>query len=78
MKLKGTSNVVNPLKYRLYNTTCPYLVLGGQTNNGLRIQASGVQIPLGAPLKVVGITMVQRFFYFIFRLKTDKLSVDCQ
>ena len=78
MKLKGASNVVNPLKYRLYNTTCPYLVLGGQTNNGLRIQASGVQIPLGAPLKVVGITMVQRFFYFIFRLKTDKLSVDCQ
>ena len=49
MKLKGTSNVVNPLKYRLYNTTCPYLVLSGQTNNGLRIQASGVRIPLGAP-----------------------------
>ena len=69
MELKGTSDVVNPLKYRLYNTTCPYLVLGGQTNNGLRIQASGVRIPLGTPLKVVGITIVQRFFYFYYQLQ---------
>ena len=66
MELKRTNNIVNPLKYRLYNTTCPYLVLGGQTNNGLRIQASGVRIPLGAPFKVVGITIVQRFFLFYF------------
>ena len=69
MELKGTNNIVNPLKYRLYNTTCPYLVLGGQTNNGLRIQASGVRIPLGAPSKVVGIAIVQRFFYFYYQLQ---------
>ena len=69
MELKGTNNIVNPLKYRLYNTTCPYLVLGGQTNNGLRIQASGVRIPLGTPLKVVGIAIVQRFFYFYYQLQ---------
>ena len=66
MELKGTNNIVNPLKYRLYNTTCPYLVLGGQTNNGLQIQASGVRIPLGTLIKVVGITIVQRFFLFYF------------
>ena len=69
MELKGTNNIVNPLKYRLYNTTCPYLVLGGQTNNGLRIQASGVRIPLGALIKVVGIAIVQRFFYFYYQLQ---------